>query len=110
MAANILVTDDRCNALKKTISGVCDIAIFVSERDAPLIYVVSPGIIKILARESCFACSRKVRGVDLFSIDAVGVSILDRLGTLCGSVMTKYELFGDPDDGDVVFFDDIGLI
>lgn len=110
MAANILVTDDRCNALEKTISGVCDIAIFVSERDAPLIYVVSPGIIKILSRESCFACSRKVRGVDLFSIDAVGVSILDRLGTLCGSVMTKYELFGDPDDGDIVFFDDIGLI
>ncbi len=108
MAANILVTDDKRNALEKITKRTCDIAVCVSTPGAALLYALRQDVLYVLSEKSGFSVSERVGGVSTFSADMDERQIIDRLGNIFGSVTTKYELFDDSDDDEGFF--EIGML
>lgn len=110
MAANILVTDDRRNALEKITKRTCDIAVHVSAYGVVLLYASRDDVLYVLSGErKGFSDFGMVGGVSVFSADMGERQIIDRLTELFGSVRTDYEIFGDEEDDDGGFFE-IGML
>lgn len=105
MAADILVTDDRRNALEKIMERAYDIALYVPAFGMILLYTGDEGASSVLSEEkSGFSVSENIGGVAVFSAgDMSEHRIIDRLAQIFGSIRREYEIFGDEDDDEGFF-------